>query len=324
VDGAIIETGGLVKAFGARRAIDGVSLEVPAGVCFGFLGPNGAGKTTLIRMLLGLARPTAGWARVRGHAVPDEAPAALARVGGIVEEARFYPYLTGRQNLRAQAALLDPGAAARIPATLDRVGLAGRADERVGRYSMGMRQRLGVARALLADPELLVLDEPTNGLDPAGIAEFREMIRGMVEQEGRTVFLSSHLLDEVQRTCDHVAIVDHGRVIVQGSVRELIRSGETGMAVDADDPARARRILAALPGVRGVRERADGTLLALMSDPGREAGLAISRALAAAGVGLASLARSEESLEERFLDLTRGSTPSGPGAPPPPPPPPPS
>jgi len=329
----IIETEALTKRFGSRVAIREVVLSVPAGTCFGFLGPNGAGKTTLIRMLLALARPSSGVARVRGIDVASDPVGALRRVGGMVEEPRFYPYMTGRQNLEAWAAALDADARRRIPAVLAQVGLEARGGERVSRYSLGMRQRLGVARALLSDPELLILDEPSNGLDPAGIAEFRQMIRGLVDREGRTVFISSHLLDEVERICDAVAIVNNGAVMVQGTMRELIEAGETGIEVDCDDVPRALGILHGLPGVTGVRTKEGGRLLA-MGSTAREAAIGITRALVQAGVGVASVSRYEESLEQRYLEITAGATPStegvfprvaappptGPPMPPPPPP----
>jgi ABC-2 type transport system ATP-binding protein len=205
----VVETSGLTKRFGDRIAVDDVDLRVPHGSAFGYLGPNGAGKTTLIRMLLGLTSVTSGTMHLLGRPVPAERATALARVGAIVEEPRFHGHLTGRENLTVIAAAREPEAHARIDGALARTGLSQRADERVKRYSLGMRQRLGVARSLLADPDLLILDEPTNGLDPAGIREFRDMIRGFVA-EGRTVLLSSHLLDEVEKICDAVAIVDRG------------------------------------------------------------------------------------------------------------------
>ncbi|MCL2769161.1 MAG: ATP-binding cassette domain-containing protein [Solirubrobacterales bacterium] len=197
--GLAVETAGLTKRFGERVAVDGVELRVPRGSAFGFLGPNGAGKTTLIRMLLGLTHASAGTMSLLGHPVPARRAEALSRVGAIVEEPRFHPHLSGRENLRIIAAARGAEAHARIGPALERVGLAERAGDRVKKYSLGMRQRLGVARCLLADPLLLILDEPTNGLDPGGIQEFRDMVRAMVEREGRTVFLSSHLLDEVEK-----------------------------------------------------------------------------------------------------------------------------
>ncbi len=216
----VIETEGLTKRFGDRAVVDDVDLRVPRGCAFGYLGPNGAGKTTLLRMLLGLTDATAGTMRLLGRPVPAERAAALARVGAIVEEPRFHRHLSGRENLAVIAAARRDGAHGRIDGALERVGLGERADDRVGKYSLGMRQRLGIARCLLADPELLILDEPTNGLDPAGINEFRTMIRGFVS-EGRTVLLSSHLLAEVEKICDAAAIVDRGRVVLQGSIAEI-------------------------------------------------------------------------------------------------------
>ena len=213
--GWAVETHGLTKRFGSNVAVDDVELLVPRGSAFGYLGPNGAGKTTLIRTLLGLTHADGGTMSLLGIPVPSERSRALARVGAIVDEPRFHPHLTGRENLRLLAAARGGQARARIAPSLARVGLAERADHKVASYSMGMRQRLGVASCLLGDPELLILDEPMNGLDPAGMQEMRTLIAGFVG-EGRTVVLSSHLLDEVQRTCDAVAIVDRGRVIRQG------------------------------------------------------------------------------------------------------------
>src|SRR5271165_3442338 len=202
-----VETHGLTKRFDTNVAVDDVELLVPRGCAFGYLGPNGAGKTTLIRTLLGLIRADGGTMSLLGTPVLSERREALARVGAIVDEPNFHGHLTGRENLRLLAAARGGEAEARIVPSLQRVGLVERADDKVSSYSMGMRQRLGVAACLLADPELLILDEPMNGLDPAGMHEMREMIESLVD-EGRTMMLSSHLLDEVERTCDAVAIVD--------------------------------------------------------------------------------------------------------------------
>jgi ABC-2 type transport system ATP-binding protein len=215
-----VETHGLTKRFGGTTAVDNVELRVPRGSAFGYLGPNGAGKTTLIRVLLGLTRASSGTMSLLGMPVPAQRAAVLGRVGAIVDEPRFHGYLTGRQNLRLLAAARGDGAGDRIAPNLERVGLAARADDKVATYSMGMRQRLGLAACLLGDPELLMLDEPMNGLDPGGMQEMRSMIRDLVA-EGRTIVLSSHLLDEVERTCDQVAIVDRGRVVRQGPIHEL-------------------------------------------------------------------------------------------------------
>src|SRR6202453_3756481 len=238
-----VETHGLTKRFGARIAVNDVELLVPRGSAFGYLGPNGAGKTTLIRVLLGLTRADAGTMSLLGYPVPRHRDAALARVGAIVDEPRFHPHLTGRQNLRLLAAAREPAARDRIGPALERVARARRADDRVSEYSMGMRQRLGVAACLLADPELLMLDEPMNGLDPAGMHEMRAMIAHLADG-ALSVVLSSHLLDEVERTCDAVAIVDHGRVISQGPIDELIRgAGTMVVQVDCAEPARAKQLI---------------------------------------------------------------------------------
>jgi ABC-2 type transport system ATP-binding protein len=298
-----IQTRGLSKRFGARAAIDGVDLDVPRGGAFGFLGPNGAGKTTMIRTLLGLTRPSSGTISILGHDLPAGRSAALARVGAIVEEPRFHPHLSGTENLRIIAAARGPEVRERIAPALARVGLAARADEKVRRYSLGMRQRLGVARCLLADPLLLILDEPTNGLDPGGIQEFREMIRAMVEQEGRTVFISSHLLDEVEKICDAVAIIDRGTVITQGPIAEL--AGDGGgreLIVGVDDVERALEVIGA--GTLAAQcQRSDEGLRVLLAGPASTAAH-LNAALVGAGVGVMRLEPVRQSLEQRFLEIT--------------------
>src|SRR5438067_3487933 len=244
----VVETEQLTKRFGDRVAVDHVDLRIPAGSAFGYLGPNGAGKTTLIRMLLGLTGATAGSMRLLGLDMPERRAQALARVGAIVEEPRSHPFLTGRENLEIVAAARERAAHGRIDGALARVGLAQRAGDRVKTYSLGMRQRLGVARCLLADPELLILDEPMNGLDPGGMLDMRRMIRALVEEEGRTVFISSHLLDEVEKTCDVAAIIDRGRVIAQGPIEELVADDRAGeLVIECDDLERATGLLAADP-----------------------------------------------------------------------------
>jgi ABC-2 type transport system ATP-binding protein len=300
----VVETSGLTKRFGDREAVRRVDLRVPRGSAFGYLGPNGAGKTTLIRMLLGLTRATSGEMRLLGRPVPAERTAALARIGAIVEEPRFHGHLTGRENLKVIAAAREPQAHGRIDGALRRVGLAQRADERVKRYSLGMRQRLGVARSLLADPELLILDEPTNGLDPAGISEFREMIRGFVA-EGRTVLLSSHLLDEVEKICDQVAIVDRGRVVVQGSIAELAAGGERTIAVETSDDEQALRILADHRAIASVAAAGDAVHVVLHSEVEANAAAGdISRRLVLGGVDIHRFEPTRVSLEQRFLEIT--------------------
>jgi ABC-2 type transport system ATP-binding protein len=302
-----IETRGLTKQFGARAAIDGVDLHVPRGCAFGFLGPNGAGKTTMIRTLLGLTQASSGSMSLLGLPVPEQRVQALQRVGAIVEEPRFHMHLSGRENLRVVAAARGPEVRSRIEPALARVGLTARGDDRVAKYSMGMRQRLGVARCLLADPLLLILDEPTNGLDPGGIQEFRHMIRAMVEQEGRTVFVSSHLLDEIEKTCDAAAIVDRGKVLTQGPVAELASGGASGeLILGVDDPDRALQMLDGSELVAAVR-RSDEGLRAVLTGQVEDVGASAARlnaALVAAGIGVMRLEPVRHSLERRFLEIT--------------------
>jgi len=299
-DVLVVETAGLTKRFGERTVVASVELQVPRGVAFGYLGPNGAGKTTLIRVLLGLTPASGGSMRLLGMAVPERRAEALARVGAIVEEPRFHGHLTGRENLAIVAAARGRYAAARIDGALERLGLAARADDRVGTYSLGMRQRLGIARCLLADPELLILDEPMNGLDPAGIRDFRAFVRDFVA-EGRTIVLSSHLLDEVEKTCDHVAIVDQGRVVVQGSIAALRDGGEHSVLVEVDDRPRARALLGAHPAVARVVD--DGAALrAVLLDS--ESVPDLNTRLVDAGLRVARLEPGRASLEQRFLEIT--------------------
>jgi ABC-2 type transport system ATP-binding protein len=335
-DDAAVQTSGLTKRFGERTAIDRVDLRVPRGSAFGFLGPNGAGKTTMIRMLLGLTHASAGSMALLGRPVPSERAQALERVGAIVEEPRFHPNLSGRENLRIIAAARGPRARERIAPALQRVGLADRADEKVKKYSLGMRQRLGVARCLLADPLLLILDEPTNGLDPGGIQEFREMIRAMVEQEGRTVFLSSHLLDEVEKICDHAAIVDRGKIIAQGPIAELAEGGsQHELIVGVSDTERALGVIEGCGQAREAHRSDEGLRVVLLdgSDsspaehspaqgspaggspvPGSpaERAAAVNAALVRAGLAVYRLEPVRQSLERRFLEVTsRLADPAG-------------
>jgi ABC-2 type transport system ATP-binding protein len=300
----VVETSHLRKRFGDRVAVDDVDLRVPRGSAFGYLGPNGAGKTTLIRMLLGLTGATSGTMHLLGRPVPAERTAALARVGAIVEEPRFHGHLTGRENLTVIAAAREPEAHGRIDGALARAGLSQRADERVKRYSLGMRQRLGVARSLLADPELLILDEPTNGLDPAGMHEFRDMIRGFVA-EGRTVLLSSHLLDEVEKICDEVAIVDRGRVVMQGSIVDLARGGQQTILIATSDEERALGLLAENRAIASAVAEAEGIRVSLRPDvETQSAADDIGRRLVLAGLAIRRFEPARASLEQRFLEIT--------------------
>jgi ABC-2 type transport system ATP-binding protein len=302
--GWAVETHGLAKRFGANVAVDNVELLVPRGSAFGYLGPNGAGKTTLIRTLLGLTRADAGTMSLLGIRVPSERSRALARVGAIVDEPRFHHHLTGRENLRLLGAARGGDADGRIPGSLARVGLTERADDKVASYSMGMRQRLGVAACLLGDPELLILDEPMNGLDPAGMHEMRAMIRSLVD-EGRTVMLSSHLLDEVERTCDAVAIVDHGRVIRQGPIDELVRAaGARIVRLDCSDPAAAGRLLERSGITAGVTHGELMLTVTLPSGASRETVAEVNRRLVEGGISVYGLQEVHATLEDWFLSVT--------------------
>src|SRR3954453_19072572 len=239
--GAPVEVRRLVKRYGEIVAVDGVDLTIDAGDVYGYLGPNGAGKTTSLRMMLGLIRPTAGSVRLFGRD-PLDGVHALDGVAGFVEAPRFYPYLSGRRNLELLAALdRGGGASAKIDEALATVELAGRAGDRVGGYSHGMRQRLGIAAALIRDPRLLLLDEPATGLDPAGMRDMRALIRRLADG-GMTVVLSSHLLAEVEELCNRVAIVRSGRIVYEGAIAELKRMGASGYRLRTTDDERALRV----------------------------------------------------------------------------------
>ena len=288
----LVETNGLSKTYGTVTAVDRVSLSVWREV-YGFLGPNGAGKTTTLRMLAGLVRPTAGSASVHGD--QPGSPRALARTGVLIEAPRFYPYLSGRDNLRVVARYAGvPDRRVERPETVD---LAGRGKDRYAAYSLGMKQRLGVAAALLKDPELLVLDEPTNGLDPAGMRDMRALIRDLGER-GRTVLLSSHLLGEVQQLCDRVGVISRGRLLAESTVDDLL--GQAGLLVRAEPAGPARETLERLVGAGNVA--ADDGSFRLRTGP-EQAGR-VSRALADAGVTLTELRPLERTLEEVFLEMT--------------------
>jgi ABC-2 type transport system ATP-binding protein len=292
-----IETTDLTKVYGKHvRAVDRLNLTVRRGEVYGFLGPNGAGKTTTLRMLLGLIRATSGTANVLGRAPGD--PESLVRVGAIVEEPAFYPYLSGRDNLRVIArfaGLPEMG----IAAALDAVDLLARGGDRFKTYSQGMRQRLGVAAALLKDPALLILDEPTNGLDPAGMADMRSLIRGLGSGD-RTVLLSSHMLGEVQQVCDRVGVISRGALIAEGAVDEL--RGRGSILVRAEPLAAARETAERLVGTDRV-EVLDGTLR-LDSDAADAP--RITRELVLAGVAVSEVRPVERTLEDVFLQLTGG------------------
>jgi ABC-2 type transport system ATP-binding protein len=298
-----VETHGLTKRFGPNVAVNEVELLVPRGCAFGYLGPNGAGKTTLIRVLLGLTHADAGTMSLLGHPVPRHRDEALARVGAIVDEPRFHGHLTGRENLELLAEARGRAARPLIGPSLERVGLGQRADDRVRKYSMGMRQRLGVAACLIGDPQLLILDEPMNGLDPAGMQDMRELIRSFVA-EGRTVMLSSHLLDEIERTCDAVAIVDRGSVIRQGSISELVAGASLRLQVECTEPDRARALLESTIVGAQIETRPTGLDITLSPETSRDIIPEVARVLVEAQIALYGLREVQTSLETWFLQVT--------------------
>ena len=301
MDDTVIQTDGLTKRYGRVLAVDELSLNVPRGRIFGLLGPNGSGKTTLMSMLLGLVRPTAGAFTLFGQSpVGGGLDRQLHRVGALIETPTFYPYLSGRNNLAYFQGISGRGKQQDLDSLLEQVGLGGRGGDKFQTYSLGMKQRLGLAYTLLGDPELLVLDEPTNGMDPAGMAEVRELIRGLAN-DNRTVILSSHLLNEVEQVCDSVAILSHGRVIAQGEVSELLQErGQAQVRLRTTDNAKAYEILNALAWVEGVS--ADNSYLLAGVAPDRS--WEITAALSRNEVYVAEMAPAQMSLEQYFLDVT--------------------
>jgi ABC-2 type transport system ATP-binding protein len=296
-----VEVRGLVKRYGALTAVDHVDLTVEVGDVYGYLGPNGAGKTTSLRMMLGLIRPTEGTVRLFGRD-PLESVRALDGVAGFVEAPTFYPYLTARRNLELLGAFDGNGAAGRIDHALEMVELTGRARDRVGGYSHGMKQRLGIAAALLRDPKLLVLDEPGTGLDPAGMRDMRLLIRRLADQ-GITVVLSSHLLAEVEELCNKVAIVRQGRIVYEGAIAELKRSAGTTYRLQTTDDERALAVCRAQPGIGDVRVQHRKICFAA----GERAVAELSQALVEAGALIRMLTPQTVTLEDLFFSLTEGA-----------------
>ncbi|NEX92671.1 ABC transporter ATP-binding protein [Caulobacter sp. 17J65-9] len=297
-----IESTGLTKRFGARAAVDGVDLAAPRGGVYGFLGRNGAGKTTTIRLILGLLRPSAGEVRVFGEPVGARRLKTAAMIGSLVETPALYDHLTGRENLDLTRRILALPKT-EIDRVLEVVDLAGAAGRRVGGYSLGMRQRLGLARALLGGPRLLVLDEPTNGLDPDGIRDMRRLIRSLPEQGGVTVFVSSHLLAEVEQTADHVGLMHEGRLLAQTSLREL-KGGPAELEIEVDEAERAAALLAQA-GLSARRE--DAALRVRL--PAEWTAAAVNRLLVGADLAVQRLAPRQRSLEDVYLDLTGARAP---------------
>ncbi|MFP5366601.1 MAG: ATP-binding cassette domain-containing protein [Actinomycetes bacterium] len=315
--GLTIETRGLTKRFGQQVAVDSLDLAVPPGSVFGFLGPNGSGKTTTIRMLLGLAGASTGTVRLLGKEMPGSFKDVLPRVGALVEGPAFYPFLSGTANLqRLDAAGLhaDPATRrARVGRALERVGLGHAAGKRVHAYSLGMKQRLGIANALLSPRELLVLDEPTNGLDPQGTREVRNLVRSLAA-DGTTVFVSSHLLAEVEQICTHAAVMSAGRLVAQGPLSELRRSGSSRLRLVTPDPGPASAVLAALGlAPEGAQAQPEGDVVTAFlagtqngvdARTGGPAPEDIVAELVRAGVRIRGFAVERESLEDRFVALT--------------------
>ncbi|MEO8274156.1 MAG: ABC transporter ATP-binding protein [Chloroflexota bacterium] len=303
----VISTSGLVKRFKDIDAVAGVDLQVSAGGVYGFLGPNGAGKTTTIRMLLGLIRPTRGTASLFGQPVQAGVP-VLDRVGALVERPAFYPYLSAIDNLRVlglSRGLPDSRLRTDVPEALDRVGLTDAAKRKAGRFSTGMRQRLGIAAALLGRPELVILDEPANGLDPNGVVEVRQLIKEL-SRDGTTVFLSSHVLPEVEQLCERVAVLQRGRVIAEGDTQAMLRQGERlYVRFDtADDAATAQATLDAI----GPTTRAEPTAVSIDAPAAR--GSEVIRKLAGAGLYPAELTVHRQTLEQVFIELTADPAPA--------------
>lgn len=298
-----VEVRGLVKRYGELTAVDGVELTVQPGDVYGYLGPNGAGKTTSLRMMLGLIRPTEGSVRLFG-ADPMNSVNALTGVAGFVEAPTFYPYLSGRRNLELLAAYDGDGARSRIDPALDAVELADRAGDRVGGYSHGMRQRLGIVAALLREPKLLLLDEPATGLDPAGMRDMRQLIRRLADQ-GMTILLSSHLLAEVEEVCNRVAIIRSGKIVYEGEIAALKRDSGSGYRLSTTDDQRALAVCRAQRGVSDAR--AERGAIAFSAD---EASVAeLSQALVEAGALIRALTPQRATLEDLFFSLTEGGAP---------------
>jgi ABC-2 type transport system ATP-binding protein len=296
-----IEVRGLVKRYGERTAVAGVDLTVEAGDVYGYLGPNGAGKTTSLRMMLGLIRPTAGSVRLYGRD-PQASVRALEGVAGFVEAPAFYPYMNARRNLELLSAFDGGDAPSRIDRVLDAVELRDRAGDRVGGFSHGMKQRLGIAAALLREPKLLLLDEPATGLDPGGMRDMRRLIRRLAD-EGMTVLLSSHLLGEVEEVCNRVAIVRTGEIVYEGTIAALARGAGTVYRLATTDDGRARLICAGQPGIGEVSQE-HGRLV--FPAEGDEAVEQLSAALVRDGVLIRELAPQTVTLEDLFFKLTEG------------------
>ncbi len=298
-DDKALETVGLTRSYDGSEVVKDLSLRIEKGDVYGFLGPNGAGKTTTIRMILGLIRRDSGTVRIFGS---DDPIACRRDLAGIVETPALYPYLTGRDNLRVLGAYSGGIAEGTIDRVLETVRLHRRADELVKTYSLGMKQRLGIAQALMSDPRVMVLDEPTNGLDPAGMREVRELIGELNREQGLTVFVSSHLLGEVSQLCNRVGIIQNGSLVAQGSVAELLRpDGALEVRLDADDEEAVARVVERLDGVDVVGHAPTGELMLRMAE---DRCIELNRALVEAGVGVRALVPQRMTLEDFFIQVT--------------------
>lgn len=296
----VLRTIGITKRYGARLAVDNLSIAVRRGSVYGFLGPNGSGKTTTIAMTLGLLAPTAGHVELFGLDMRTDRAAALRRVGATLEGTSYFPHLSARDNLRVWSRVSGAASDAQIDATLERVGLAGRKRDKVRNYSLGMKQRLAVAAAIMHEPEMIILDEPTNGLDPAGIREFRALVRELAAQ-GTTVFVSSHILSEVQQVCDDVAILKLGRIVAQGSVTSLLdQHRSSAMMLRTTDDAAAVAFLRTLPWIAAASQNEGHVLVETVEPP-----QAVSRALAEQQIWLSELRPQENNLEDFFMEITQ-------------------
>jgi len=300
----VLETNNLTKDFGGRRAVDDLSLQVRAGDVYGFLGPNGAGKSTTIRMLVGLVRPNKGTAHLFGSDVQIARRDALGRIGALVESPSFYKYLSARENLRILSALSGGCTAKRIDEVLDLVGLLDRARDKVRTYSHGMQQRLGIAQALLPDPELIILDEPTTGLDPEGMKHVRELILRLAKDLGKTIFLSSHLLHEVEQVCSRVGIINRGKLVAEREVASML-GAQTGLVeIRVGDGMRAEELLSAVPDVRVISR--DGNALSVRVRPDQIP--ALNRLIVNEDIDLYTVTTKATSLEDFYLNLVQGDT----------------
>jgi ABC-2 type transport system ATP-binding protein len=301
VPAACVVANGLTKRYGQRLAVNGLDFELPTGIVAGFVGPNGSGKTTTIQLLLGLIRPTAGSATVLGSPI-DHPEAYLGRVGALIEAPSFYPTLSGRRNLEVLTRL-GGLPRARIGEVLETVELSDRANDPVRAYSLGMKQRLGVAAALLPNPELCILDEPTNGLDPAGIREMRAVMRGLADR-GITVFVSSHLLAEIQAVCDHLVMIDSGRIVFQGGVSGLIDAQQSTLLATPEEAADAPALVTICEQA-GLIARVEGDGVRVQA--GEDWAAELNRRAMAAGITLRGLLTVRASLEDAFFAITEGA-----------------